>query len=201
MTPKERKDTYDRTAGRCHICGAKLALDDFHVDHVWALELGGPDVLNNWLPACGPCNHLKWNHHPDSVQRILFLGMLANGHAHKKFTGFGKNVREERAKRLAENWRRRQSRGRILDKAERKQLLQRRDDLCEQFMAFEERAVALCKQKRTKNKDAEHGKGDKLRWRDAVRVLLARTTPKDEPLRSAYQKLMKEQIEAEGPAE
>ncbi len=42
---------------RCWMCGA----DADHVDHVIPISKGGPHVLANLRPACGPCNRRKGN--------------------------------------------------------------------------------------------------------------------------------------------
>lgn len=44
--------------GRCAYCRAKLG-DEFHVDHVMPLKLGGPDRRSNLQLACEPCNLTK----------------------------------------------------------------------------------------------------------------------------------------------
>src|SRR5438094_2883758 len=56
---------YDRTNGRCHLCGKKLSFVNYgrpgrkapwHVEHSVALARGGTDHLNNLFPACIDCN-------------------------------------------------------------------------------------------------------------------------------------------------
>lgn len=59
---------YDRTDGRCHICGKKLGFVNYaspgrrgawEVDHSNARANGGSDYLRNLLPACVSCNREK----------------------------------------------------------------------------------------------------------------------------------------------
>ncbi len=59
---------YDRTSGYCHICGKKLALNNYgrfgdkgawEVEHSNARARGGTDRLNNLYPACISCNRSK----------------------------------------------------------------------------------------------------------------------------------------------
>lgn len=59
---------YDRTAGRCHICGARLAFCNYGVvgaRGAWEVEhsvpkcAGGTDHLNNLYAACISCNRSK----------------------------------------------------------------------------------------------------------------------------------------------
>ena len=56
---------YDRTSGRCHVCGKKLSFVNYgrpgakaswHVEHSVARARGGTDHLNNLFPACIDCN-------------------------------------------------------------------------------------------------------------------------------------------------
>jgi HNH endonuclease len=59
---------YDRTDGRCHICGKKLSFFNYgrvrlrgawEVEHSIARALGGTDRLQNLFPGCVPCNRAK----------------------------------------------------------------------------------------------------------------------------------------------
>lgn len=45
-------------AGRCQLCGAKLA-NDFHADHVVPFAHGGKTQTSNGQALCGPCNLRK----------------------------------------------------------------------------------------------------------------------------------------------
>lgn len=54
-----RADVLARTGGRCYLCGTTVTADDFEVDHVIPVSRGGPHVLANLAPACGPCNARK----------------------------------------------------------------------------------------------------------------------------------------------
>ena len=59
---------YDRTDGRCHICGKKLSFINYgkkdergawEVDHSHPRSKGGGDHLNNLRACCVPCNRTK----------------------------------------------------------------------------------------------------------------------------------------------
>jgi hypothetical protein len=61
-------DIYDKTAGRCHLCGKKLAFTNYgrhgqraawEVDHSRPRARGGTDMFRNLLPACTGCNRSK----------------------------------------------------------------------------------------------------------------------------------------------
>lgn len=50
---------YERDLGVCHICGEKVSIDDFHLDHVTPLSRGGTDTLNNVKVSHPRCNLAK----------------------------------------------------------------------------------------------------------------------------------------------
>ena len=59
---------YDKTSGKCHICGKKLARSNYgvleargcwEVEHSVAVAKGGTDSMNNLLAACISCNRSK----------------------------------------------------------------------------------------------------------------------------------------------
>lgn len=67
-TTDELRLIYNRTSGRCHICGKVLALKNnglfgekgaWEVEHSNARARGGTDRLNNLYAACISCNRSK----------------------------------------------------------------------------------------------------------------------------------------------
>jgi len=63
-----RRKIYDRTDGRCHICGRKLSFINYgkmgkrgawEVDHSRPLSKSGGDSLNNLYASCISCNRTK----------------------------------------------------------------------------------------------------------------------------------------------
>jgi hypothetical protein len=65
---KELRDIYERTHGRCHVCGSKRAFTNYgvtqargawHVDHSVPVANGGTDRRNNLYVACIGCNCAK----------------------------------------------------------------------------------------------------------------------------------------------
>ncbi len=64
----ELNDVFDRTSGRCHLCGKKLAFKNYgqlgaraawEVEHSRPRAGGGTNHLNNLYAACIPCNRKK----------------------------------------------------------------------------------------------------------------------------------------------
>ncbi|MBE7439249.1 MAG: HNH endonuclease [Spirochaetales bacterium] len=65
---RQLDDIYDKTDGRCHLCGKKLAISNYgiigtrgawEVEHSVPRARGGSSHLNNLYPACIPCNREK----------------------------------------------------------------------------------------------------------------------------------------------
>jgi 5-methylcytosine-specific restriction endonuclease McrA len=55
----ERLEVYQRTNGICYLCHSFVSFDDFHIDHVIPLAIGGTNDLSNLLPAHRICNQVK----------------------------------------------------------------------------------------------------------------------------------------------
>jgi hypothetical protein len=53
------RDVWERGGGRCYLCGQPLAPVGWQIEHVIAIDRGGPDVLANVMPAHRLCNQRK----------------------------------------------------------------------------------------------------------------------------------------------
>jgi len=97
---RTRKAVFEKTGGVCHICGGDLGTR-WAVDHVKPLAKGGQNTVENYLPACGPCNRLKWHRSPEAIRRIMQLGVYAKKEIEHN-TGLGKRLAAlfERKERL-----------------------------------------------------------------------------------------------------
>lgn len=67
-SPEQLDAIYDKTSGKCHICGKKLARSNYgvlgvrgcwEVEHSVAVARGGTDHANNLFAACISCNRSK----------------------------------------------------------------------------------------------------------------------------------------------
>lgn len=108
LTPRQRRDVLDKTAGRCHVCGGKVK-GSWHADHVIAHSGGGGHSVDNFLPAHRLCNTYRWDYSPGEFQLILKLGSwVANEIRHATplgraaAEGFVKKERR-RARRVRQN--------------------------------------------------------------------------------------------------
>jgi 5-methylcytosine-specific restriction endonuclease McrA len=77
FTLKERRRIYDRTYGKCHICGKKLSFTNYsylglkgawEVEHSNPKSMGGTNNLNNLYAACILCNRKKNNKSTRSIR-------------------------------------------------------------------------------------------------------------------------------------
>lgn len=63
---------WSMTDGKCWWCGIQTnPFDDFEVDHVVALALGGRDRIDNMVPSCSFCNRRKADLSVDAWKRKM----------------------------------------------------------------------------------------------------------------------------------
>ena len=69
---KERKIIYNKSGGRCELCGQWLLLENMTLDHIVPLSMGGGESMENLQAACYACNQFKSNIFPDDfMDRII----------------------------------------------------------------------------------------------------------------------------------
>lgn len=69
---EERKIIYNKSGGRCELCGQQLLLEDLTLDHIIPLAMGGEDSMDNLQASCFACNQFKNNILPDAfMDRIV----------------------------------------------------------------------------------------------------------------------------------
>lgn len=75
----QRNNVYDRTSGKCHLCGRKLSFHNYglfgargawEVEHSNPKSRGGTNRLNNLYPACISCNRAKNNRSTRSARAV-----------------------------------------------------------------------------------------------------------------------------------
>lgn len=99
MTAEKMRKVYEKHGGRCAYCGYMLSMDaDIDdplkgtIDHVKSQKDGGTDGIDNLLPSCYACNHVK-----DDMTLSEFRDAILTGKAKKK--GKNKEVAELRTPR------------------------------------------------------------------------------------------------------
>lgn len=92
LRESERKIVFEKTAGRCHICGGKLG-KNWQADHVLSHSAGGTHAADNYLPAHTTCNNYRWDYLSEEFQLILKLGVWARTQVEKE-TSLGKVLAE-----------------------------------------------------------------------------------------------------------
>lgn len=96
MTGQRALRIFEAGGGRCAgPCGRKLfASDDWHVDHIIALENGGTDDDTNLQILCG------WCHKPKTADDHALAGhgrrMAVNAFVPKEYRGTGKGWRKRK---------------------------------------------------------------------------------------------------------
>jgi 5-methylcytosine-specific restriction endonuclease McrA len=118
MIKPERQKIFDMTSGHCHFCGDALVFEHYgktkrpYLDGAWELDhviqrgKGGRSNPENYLPACGKCNHLRWHRTGDDLRELILLGLVAKDEI-KKGTKLGAEISRMRAKHDVQNARRR----------------------------------------------------------------------------------------------
>ena len=105
---------FQKSRGCCHFCGDPLIFENYdvgnvkgswNIDHVIQKSKGGLKGTDNCLPACVPCNRLRWNY----TGEALFLGIIALKEIRKN-SEVGRKLIELKTKRLDENRKRRKPR-------------------------------------------------------------------------------------------
>ena len=71
ITKKQREQIYNKYNGRCAYCGQNIEYKEMQVDHIKAKYLGGEDKIENYVPACKPCNFYKTTLDIDSFRNRI----------------------------------------------------------------------------------------------------------------------------------
>ena len=94
LSKEQRKRIFDKTDGRCHICGDSIEINEFEADHVKNHTSGGLCNEENFLPSCGACNNYRWHYSPEELQWILKIGIWAKTQVAKQ-TVIGKIIADK----------------------------------------------------------------------------------------------------------
>ena len=74
LSAAEREQVFQKTDGRCHICGGSIK-GKWQADHVFSHSAGGAHAADNYLPAHAVCNNYRWDYSAEEFQSILKLGV------------------------------------------------------------------------------------------------------------------------------
>ena len=98
-TKTQRESIRKKTGGLCHICGGRLG-PRWTADHVKPVASGGDSTEDNFLPACGTCNRMKWHRKPAAIRRVLQMGVYCKREI-ENGTPLGRELEELYRKRQA----------------------------------------------------------------------------------------------------
>lgn len=73
-----REKVYNKYNGHCAYCGCDISIKEMQVDHINAHYLGGTDEIDNYMPACRPCNFYKSTFGIDVFRERLQTTLLDN---------------------------------------------------------------------------------------------------------------------------
>lgn len=73
---EERSAVYNKSEGRCAICGKFVPFESFTVDHIIPLAKGGSNDMSNLQCACKTCNRIKQDILPQDLMEKLTQIML-----------------------------------------------------------------------------------------------------------------------------
>ena len=74
LSAAERSAIFNKTGGRCHVCGGTIH-GAWQADHVFPHSSGGRHAADNCLPAHALCNNYRWDYTAEEFQHILKLGV------------------------------------------------------------------------------------------------------------------------------
>lgn len=114
MTEAQYREIWDKTNGHCHFCGDPVSLRKrgyrrdradgcWEADHVVQRDKAGISSIANYLPACTPCNRLRWHRKGAAIRDLLLLGLIARREV-DTLTETGKSLirlRSEQSRRTA----------------------------------------------------------------------------------------------------
>ena len=63
-----------KTDGHCHLCGTRLYVGEWHIDHIVPRVHHGADDEHNLLPCCVFCNGMKKAATTYRMRRLLMYG-------------------------------------------------------------------------------------------------------------------------------
>jgi len=105
LTKSQRELIFKKTKGHCHVCGCELE-GKWTADHVVPHASGGECEIDNFLPCCYECNRLRWFYSPQTLKKILQLGVYCNSEI-QKATKLGNQIQELFLNRIKQNHKRR----------------------------------------------------------------------------------------------
>jgi 5-methylcytosine-specific restriction endonuclease McrA len=92
LTAAERAEIFNKTGGKCHICGGDIQ-GSWNADHVMAHSAGGKHSTDNYLPAHSTCNNYRWDYLPEEFELIVKLGVWARTQV-EKGTVVGRSIEQ-----------------------------------------------------------------------------------------------------------
>lgn len=93
FSPEKRNDMYERTHGKCALCGKFVRFDQFTIDHIIPLAKGGTNELDNLQCICRCCNAMKQDFSKEEFMEKM-IEVLAYQMKKKENRKYRKRVRK-----------------------------------------------------------------------------------------------------------
>lgn len=109
------RKVWEKTNGHCHFCGDPVEFENYGrtggdeawvLDHIAQKGKGGSKDIENCLPACHVCNHLRWHRTGENIRMLMNIGLVAKDEI-EKGSALGKQLELLHEKRLIKNEKRR----------------------------------------------------------------------------------------------
>jgi hypothetical protein len=92
LSSRQRQQVYEKTGGRCHICGGYITNGEtWQADHVQPFSSGAEHTIENYLPAHRFCNNYRWDYTAGEFQMILKIGVWARTQIERR-TAIGRTM-------------------------------------------------------------------------------------------------------------
>jgi len=86
-----KNEVYERSGGKCGICGKDVLYDDCTIDHIIPLSRGGTNDISNLRCACSSCNKLKDNLMDQELKKSM-TDIVINELYSDPVSGFSKQI-------------------------------------------------------------------------------------------------------------
>jgi len=106
----ERTIIYNKSKGRCAICGKFVPYDTFTVDHIIPLAKGGTNELNNLQCTCKTCNLIKQDILPEDLMDKLIgivlyqMRLSYNDFLWKRINHLRRQKQKKRIMQMINSW-------------------------------------------------------------------------------------------------
>lgn len=93
FSEKERNDIYEKSEGKCALCGKFIRFDEFTIDHILPISRNGSNDLDNLQCTCKQCNGIKQNLTEPELMSVL-VQIVTHQCTKKEYKKYKKKLRK-----------------------------------------------------------------------------------------------------------